>query len=61
MRWTGYVERMKNRNEHRVWVGKSARPERRWKNNIKIYSKTRTEWCVLHSSASGQGQSAGIL
>jgi len=41
MRWKGYVERMKNRNEHRVWEGKSARLERRWKNNIKIYPKNQ--------------------
>jgi hypothetical protein len=42
---------MKIRNEHRVRVGKSGRPERRWKKNIKIYQKISTEWRVLDSSA----------
>jgi hypothetical protein len=55
------VEKMKKRNEYRVWVGKSARLERRCKNNSKMYPKTRTEWSVLDSSAPGQGQSAGLL
>lgn len=46
---------------NKVWVDKSERSDRGWKNNIKIDPNAKTEWRVLNSSVPWQGQSAGLL